>query len=807
MSQRSPALFVSFIVLAVVCASFALLPAAAQQQGPQTNLAALTLTTVTDWEAGVAEGALVTNNAGGEVRLADEQREGSFVSPPFVTDFAFNAVGASWQAEVPEGTRLALEVRVRDSERDDDAAAGWGAWQPLSAIDATTAASDDEGAFVTPAVLAVPATSQALQVRASFASEIERASAVLEALTLTYLSTAPPEPIFATGLPRRPLLAGGKTLTPRPAVIPRTDWRGRAEAAQPLRRTPRSLVLHQIDAEVSSATSLDMVRALASYQLDVLGWEDLSYHYLLDAEGNLFEGRLGGPTSLVSRMAAGGDAVHIGVLVPRDGTPSPTAQGVLINLMAWLGEAYGIDPMGTHRVTGDPAATDRPNITGFTTLIDAAPERTSSLDELVPQLRLLTDQSTVRARWYFAEGNVAEYSQRLALFNPTEAETEATVTLVRPGDTPVTSIVRIPANARADLTVNTLLDNALALPAIVESSAPILVERSMSLTTDIDGGPGITELSRVWYFAEGSSEGTQRTFLLLFNPNPVNVQATLIYMQRDGLTFEQDVQIAAQSRLVIAVNDITLPDGSLPLLGKNFGVQIVASQPLAAERTMRFGENGSGLHTGRGIATLARRWYFAEGTTQGDFQMHLLVLNPNLQPANVTATFMGPEGETEVRQFAVPARTQLAINANAIIPDLGVSSIVTADRPVAVERSLRFNDDAAGTIGTGATVPALRWAFVDGRTSDVTYYLCVSNPDRLPTTVTVDFSFGDGAIGSQSIVVPAGARYTMAVHEIYPDENIVSAIVRSTRPIIAERSLFPGGGVRGGSTNLGIPMP
>jgi hypothetical protein len=54
--------------------------------------------------------------------------------------------------------------------------------------------------------------------------------------------------------------------------------------------------------------------------------------------------------------------------------------------------------------------------------------------------------------------------------------------------------------------------------------------------------------------------------------------------------------------------------------------------------------------------------------------------------------------------------------------------------------------------------------------------------------------------------VPAGARYTMSVHELYPNEDAVSAIVRSTRPIVAERSLFPDGGARGGATALGIPF-
>jgi hypothetical protein len=72
--------------------------------------------------------------------------------------------------------------------------------------------------------------------------------------------------------------------------------------------------------------------------------------------------------------------------------------------------------------------------------------------------------------------------------------------------------------------------------------------------------------------------------------------------------------------------------------------------------------------------------------------------------------------------------------------------------------------------------------------------------------VTVELRFGGGATGSQSFDVAPGARYTFSVHEPYPDEAAVSALVRSTQPIVAERSIYPGGGVRGGATTLGIPL-
>jgi hypothetical protein len=662
-----------------------------------------------------------------------------------------------------------------------------------------------EDAFATPDVVALPAGSQYLQLRVTLDSQVNRASAVLEEVTISYLSTAGPA-VFPAGLPRRPILFGGDTLTQRPAVIGRADWAGTVSAAQPVRRDPRGVIVHQLAASTTPTATLELLRALAVYQTDVLGWEDLSYHYLIDQDGNLFEGRLGGPTSASDRLAGGDTAVHVALIAPRDAAPSPTATGVLVSLLAWLGQAYEIPPLGEHSVAMGDRRVVRPNIAGHSDVAPEAPDPYPPLRGQLAQLRTLADQSTVRARWYFAEGNVADYSQRLSFFNPTSAQADARITLIQPGGSPLTRIVPVPANGRADLTVNDLVQGAAALPAIVESSAPILAERSMGLTTDIDGGPGISQLSRVWYFAEGSTSEGRRTFLILFNPNPANVQATVTYMRRDGVNFEQPVTIPAQSRTVVAVQDITLPDGRLPLAGANFGVQVIAGQPIAAERTMRFGPNSSALTTGRGIATLSRRWQFAEGTTEDGFQYTLQVLNPNNQAASTSATFMGPDGRTETRRYAIPPRSQLSINVNEIVPDLGVSAMVESDRPVAVERALVFNDGRAGTVGPGATEPRFRWAFVDGRTSDATYYIAVNNPGRTRARVTVELRFGGGATGRQSFDVAPGARYTLAVHEPYPNESAVTAIVSSTQPIVAERSLYPGGGVRGGSTTLGLPL-
>ncbi|WP_322815822.1 peptidoglycan recognition family protein [Chloroflexus sp.] len=778
-----------------------ILPVTAHPVALTAQVSSWHLSSVRDWQAGESQNLLVVNNAGGELRLAAEANEGSFISAPFETAFATNAAGAVWRADLVTGTALQLELRARATSpaNGDD---GWGPWQPLVVADEPPAADPD--AFTTAAPLVLPDDTRYLQLRATFTSEVPRASVVLNEVTITYLATQISPPIFAAGMPQRPILFGKPVLTPRPLQIARVDWAEPA-AARLDRRDPRGVVIHQLAVDIPPSATLSYLRALLIYQTSVLDWDDLIYHYIIDNEGNLFEGRLGGPTSLVRQVAGSEADVHVALLTPADQAPSAAAQSRLVALLAWLTQTYAIAPTDLQ-----PTATDgilRPAIAGHFEVSATAVDPYPPLRELLPLLRTQVDRSTVRARWYFAEGNTAGYSQRLSMYNPAPRPAIARVTLFPPTGQPIIRELQVPGGGRADVNVNEIAPNASALPAIVEANEAILAERSMALTTDIDSGPGIDRLSRVWYFAEGSTTNQTQTYLIIFNPQPNDTRAQITYMRRDGTVFEQEVQIGTQNRLVVAVHDITLPDGSRPLADASFGMRVIADQPVAVERTMRFGASGSGLHTSRGIDTLSRRWLFAEGTTEGEFRTQLLVLNPNNQPANVEAIFRGPAGIAATRRYAIPPRAQLAIDVNEVVPDLGIATEVIADRPVAVERAMYFADGAVGTIGTGARSPAYRWAFIDGRTSDASYYLCLSNVSPLSTIATVEVIFGDGTKTSLSVRIPAGARYTLALHEAFPDETAVAAIVRSNQPIVAERSIYPGSGARGGSTSPGIPLP
>jgi len=350
----------------------------------------------------------------------------------------------------------------------------------------------------------------------------------------------------------------------------------------------------------------------------------------------------------------------------------------------------------------------------------------------------------------------------------------------------------VPGGGRADLVVNDIFNDTTDAPAIVESNAPVIAERFMNFGADITSAPGVRQPSRVWYFAEGSTQNESKTYLLLFNPQSTDASATITYIQDDGVTSQpDDVRVPAGQRVVVTVGD-ALPN-------KRFGARVIASQPIVAERTMVFGPRSTpisgGVTTAPGVVTLSRRWYFAEGTTQAPFRTSILVLNPNAQPTNVTITFLTDSGTSLQRKYAVSAMTRLAVDVNEVVPSLGIATTIVADRPIAAERAMYWSnpgsDNVLGMANAGAIAPGFTWRFADGRTSDsFQEYLLLSNPNKNPARVTVDLVLADGRKVSETLPPLApNSRYTMAVHQYYPGQQALAATVQSTQPIVAERAL------------------
>jgi hypothetical protein len=286
-----------------------------------------------------------------------------------------------------------------------------------------------------------------------------------------------------------------------------------------------------------------------------------------------------------------------------------------------------------------------------------------------------------------------------------------------------------------------------------------------------------------YYFAGGMESPTEHTTLALLNGGRQRASVRLTFLFGTGAPDTKLVHVAPASALRVAVAHIERRHGP-------FGLVVTAGSAVTPQLTLtRNQRDGDSLPGSRQLAT---RWYLAEGSTERTFHETVAILNPDGRArARVLLRLLpvGGRGGREVR-LTVPAHTHRVVDINRLLPGRALSIIATADRPIAVERTLTFSRDRHGrgyglTASLGATASAPRWLFAAGATtSHVQTFLTILNPGAQAARVTarVDGQPG-GAPGSRTFVVPAGSRSTIRLN---------ASEVTSTRPVVVERVQYSG---------------
>lgn len=194
--------------------------------------------------------------------------------------------------------------------------------------------------------------------------------------------------------------------------------------------------------------------------------------------------------------------------------------------------------------------------------------------------------------WYHAEGATGPYFDTfLLLANPGMADATATVTYLLPVGAPVVRTYQVGAKQRVTINVENE-DPVLANTAVgmtVTATQPVLSERAMywpgssAQWFESHASFGVTTLGQRWAFGEGRVGGPSKyaTFLLLANPGMVDASSTVTFLRANGTTVQRTMTIPRQSRVNIWVN-VDMPE----LIDESFGVSIVSTAPIFAERAM-----------------------------------------------------------------------------------------------------------------------------------------------------------------------------------------------------------------------------
>jgi hypothetical protein len=226
----------------------------------------------------------------------------------------FNLVGIHWQGR---GNPL---FRVRGAQ------GRWSAWQT---------ADDDWGHS------GIWRKSDAVWTGTATAIQIRKRGQVTH--VREYLLWSPP----VSDPTRRIQIAGS------PVIVSRAGWHAEEEIRRhPPRYAPTlqfALVHHTVTTNgYSCSQSASIVRGIEVYHVEGNGWDDIGYNFLVDACGQIFEGRYGGiDKNVIGAHSQGFNTGSVGVAVI--GTysslaPSNAAQNALVKLLAWRLDVAHVDP-------------------------------------------------------------------------------------------------------------------------------------------------------------------------------------------------------------------------------------------------------------------------------------------------------------------------------------------------------------------------------------------------------------------------------------------------------------------------------
>jgi len=329
------------------------------------------------------------------------------------------------------------------------------------------------------------------------------------------------------------------------------------------------------------------------------------------------------------------------------------------------------------------------------------------------------------SKWYLAEGYLSDdFDTYLLIQNPNDSEARVTVDFLREGYTPVIKDFFIPPRSR--YTINYRAIGGLfgkSVSAVVDSDEKIVCERSMYFNYGGKKGghnsPGVTTLSKKWYFAEGYTAGDFDTYLLLANPNPYSAKVKIRFLRSDGFVEVVLVRLEPRKRFTFRVDDMT------NFASAEFSIEIDSDLAVAAERSVYFvTAERDGGHETVGLSSLSKQFYFAEGYSAGSFDTFLLVMNPHSNSINVRTEFLRSDGYMISREDVIPPNARFTIHADAVAgldsAEFSTRMLSISGAPFAAERAMYFAYGSAvgGHSAIGIQAPSRSWYFAEGYTGN-----------------------------------------------------------------------------------------
>ena len=392
--------------------------------------------------------------------------------------------------------------------------------------------------------------------------------------------------------------------------------------------------------------------------------------------------------------------------------PNETAVSVKLTYMTSAGPKEGptVAMPAKSQATVNPSSTV--GAADFSTKVECLEGKTISVDRTMywtgpgaasPEAHCATGVTSPATTWYMPEGSSNwGFECYLLIQNPNDAATGCQVTWMIEGEAAVTSNVAVDANSRATFNMTQFI-GAKDASIKVTSDLPVIPERAMYRDNRREGhdSTGTTTAATDYYLAEGCTGFGFTTYVLIQNPQSTPTDVTITYQTASGPVAGPSLNMPANSRKTVCVNDTTAIPGPDP----SFSTRVHGSQPIIAERAMYWkggADNAQICHDSIGLDQPHTSWYLADGQTSDGRETFTLVQNPGDTDITVEVTYMTPGGVGNVvKTETIAANSRRTFNMAEHSGISGRAAIMvtctTAGKKIMVERAMYWNSRGTGT--------------------------------------------------------------------------------------------------------------
>ncbi len=269
-------------------------------------------------------------------------------SADIIADNAFISVGFRWHESKPVGTTIDLSYRVG---LEDD----WTDWREITSSE-DVYIKDDPGALASDLLFITQ--SDRLQVAIDLTTDDAVNTPRLDDLRIDFINSLEgPSAVVAESSPA-PISANATTVG-QPNIISRAGW-GANESWMdwtPQHADVKQLIVHHTAGSDGGNDPAAVVRGIYYYHAVTLGWGDIGYNYLIDAQGRIYTGRAGGEGVIAGHtLGFNTGSVGVALLGTYDSqAATPAAEAALADLAGYLSARHNLTPTSTHTFGGKTA--------------------------------------------------------------------------------------------------------------------------------------------------------------------------------------------------------------------------------------------------------------------------------------------------------------------------------------------------------------------------------------------------------------------------------------------------------------------